>query len=141
MAFGSRHQWRNRQVTGCDRLLQKVTQLASKHVVQNSIRQQCRTLRFDETSLGIHSTGGHQAMHVRMNAEVASPCVQRRDDARFCTEIFWIGEQFFERHPRGGHQQVGKEFAIELPEQVQLFGHGEDDVSVITREQVGRCFL
>jgi hypothetical protein len=55
--------------------------------------------------------------------------------------MFWIGEQFFERHPRGGHQDVSKQFPIELPEHVQLFGDGEDDVSVIAREEFGRCFL
>lgn len=92
MAFGRRHQWRNHKFARRDRLLQEVTQLASKHGVQNSIWQQCRTLRFDEVTFGIHAAGGHEAMHVRMNAEVASPCVQRRDDARFGTELLRIGE-------------------------------------------------
>ena len=76
-----------------------------------------------------------------MNAEIASPCVQRGNDAWFCTEIFWIGEQFFERLPRGGHQHLGKEVPVELPEHVQLFGDGEDDVSVIAGQQVVGCFL
>ena len=78
---------------------------------------------------------------MRMNAEVASPCVQRRDNARFGTEILRIGEELFERLPRGGHQFVGKEVPVELPEHVQLFGDGEDDVSVIAREEIGRCLL
>lgn len=141
MAFGRRHQWRNHQLARRDSLLQKVTQLASKLGVQNSIRQQSRTRRFDKAASGINSAGRDEAMHVGMNAEIPSPCVQRGNDAWFCTEMCWIREQFFERPACSGHQHVGKEFPIELPEHVQLFGDGEDDVSVITREQIGGCFL
>jgi hypothetical protein len=91
--------------------------------------------------LSIHTAGGDETMHVRMNAHSASPCVQRGNDAWFGTEILWIGEELFEGLPCSGHQLVSKECAIELPEHIELFGDGEDDVSVITREQVGRCFL
>lgn len=80
-------------------------------------------------------------MHVRMNAHGASPCMQRGDDAGFGTEMLWIGEELFKGLASRSHQPFGKEFPVELPEDVQLFRNGEDDVSVITREQLGRCFL
>jgi hypothetical protein len=141
MAFGRCHPWRNHQVARGHRLFQKGAQFASEFGVQNLIRQQRRTLRFDEASLGIQAASGHETMHVRMNTHGASPCMQRRNDAGFGTEILWIGEELFEGLPCSGHQPGSKECAIELPEHIELFGNGEDDVSVITREQVGRCFL
>ena len=76
-----------------------------------------------------------------MNAEVSAPRMQGGDDPGFCSEILWIGEQFFKRHPRGRHQQAGKQIAIELPEDIQLFGHSEDDVSMITGKEIGRGLL
>lgn len=78
---------------------------------------------------------------MRVNAEVSSPCVQRGNDGGLCAEIFWIGEELFERLPGGGHELVGEQSAIELPEDVELFGDREDDVNVVTGEQIARRLL
>ena len=49
-----------------------------------------------------------------------------------------IGQQSFNRAASSFHQQIGERPAVELPEYIQLFGDGEDDVSVITGQQLRR---
>ena len=75
---------------------------------------------------------------MRMNAEVSTPCVKGGNDGGLRAQISWIGEELFERLPGGGHKLVGEQSPVELPEDVELFRHGEDDVSVVTGEQVAR---
>ena len=72
---------------------------------------------------------------MRMNAEVSTPCVQRGNDAWFRAQILRIGEEIFERLPSGGHEFVDEQSAVELPDDVELFRHGENDVNVVTGEK------
>ena len=109
--------------------------------MQDSSRHKHRTYRFHKLSIRVNSTGAHETMHMRMNAEVSTPCVKGGNDGGLRAQISWIGEELFERLPGGGHKLVGEQSPVELPEDVELFRHGEDDVSVVTREQVARRLL
>lgn len=91
-----------------------------------------------EPAVRIFATGGDQAMHVRMNTEIASPRMQSRNNSRSRSEILRIGEQRFERLSGGLQQSLGEARSIELPERVQLFGNGKDDVHMLAGQQVRR---
>jgi len=122
-------------------LLQGLTQLASKHGLQDAAGKEDGKLRFDKTAIGINTACGHKTVGVRMNTQVPSPRVQRRDDASFGSQILFIGEQSFERLPRGRHQFFGEEFTIESPEIIQFFRDSEDDVHVSAGKKLLRCFF
>jgi hypothetical protein len=64
--------------------------------------------------------------------------MQSRNDPGSCTQILRIGEQRFERLSGGFQQSFGEARSIELPERVQLFGDGKDDVDMLAVKQVGR---
>jgi len=128
--------WRHVKSLRTNGSLQIVDQLATKHGLQHSPGHEDGFLRCDKSARRIDAACGHQTMHVRMNAEVSSPRVQRRNDARFRSNVRGINEQCFNGPSRGLHQQVGKRGTVKPPEHIQLLGNREDDVNMLTGKKL-----
>lgn len=94
-----------------------------------------------EAAVRIFATGRDQAMHVRMNTEIASLGMQSRNDPGSRPEILRIREQRFESLSSGPHQSLREARPIKLPERVQLFRDCKDDVNMIAGKQLGRRLL
>jgi len=76
------------------------------------------------------STGGHDAMKVWMEDEIAPPGVHDRGDAEQSTESLWIAGQLQERLAGGREQQIEQRCLVQAHQLAQLSGKSEDNVEM-----------
>ena len=127
---------RNDQTSGRDSGFQFRNQLCPKHDHQHAGREQGLTLLQDKFARLGQTTRRHQAMHMRMDAQIPPPRMQRADDPRLRTQVPRVRQQFQQPLTRRAQQRVGKRAAIELPVNVQRVGDRENDMHMIARQQI-----
>jgi hypothetical protein len=84
----------------------------------------------------IETTGGNDAVEVRMQTQVLSPGVQNAEEADLGSEVLGVGRNFEHGLSAGAEEQIVEQPWIALTERVQLLGQGKDDVEVGDAEQI-----
>ena len=70
-----------------------------------------------------------------MQAEIAPPCMQVKNETGVSSEVFFIAEKFLECLADSLEKQVGHQAAVHEPELVQLVGYSEHQVPMSGIEQ------
>src|SRR5271166_2084868 len=83
------------------------------------------------------STGGDEAMQVRMVAQVLAPGMEYGEHPDAGAEMAWISGDLQQSLGSGAKQQVVKQALIVECQRCQLLRQGEDDVRVRHRQQAG----
>ncbi len=93
------------------------------------------------TVVGRQSSGGNDAVDMVVAKQVLAPCVQDGEESDLGTEPLWIGGHLEQGLGAGREQQIEESLGSSERQRVQFVGHGEDDVEIVSVEQVALlCF-
>jgi len=81
------------------------------------------------------SAGGNDAVDMRMQQQVLSPCVKDGEEPDLSSEVFWVGCHFEQGLRRGGKQQVVEQRRAGQRQWVQFMWNGEHNVEITGVEQ------
>ena len=81
------------------------------------------------------AAGGNDAMDMRMNFELLTPCMQHAEEANFRTEVSRVASDFQKCFGTGTEQEIVEHTLVLQNQWRQPVGQREDDVQVACREQ------
>src|SRR3981081_4401823 len=80
-------------------------------------------------------------MEMRMKQQVLSPTMEYGEEADLSSQMFGIGSDGGQGLGRGTKQNAVDDLFILVSDGSDLFGDGEDDMKIVSRENFGRSFL
>ena len=119
-------------------VVEGILELSAKNLPEHLLRQKEPVARIGaDPALMIEgqSTGGNDAVHVRMMLHCLSPGMEHAKEADLGTETFWVAGNFDQRF-RTEAQQHGIDQLLVLQSKLcQGTWHGENDVSIGDRKK------
>jgi hypothetical protein len=117
------------------RMLERRQQLAAEQLLQRLQGQRPAGAGAAPLALWVEPPGGQQAVQVRVAAQVATPGVQRHEQARHGAQQARFGAQREQAGAGAIEQRLGEPGAVELPQCEELVRQREHDVEVLARQQ------
>jgi hypothetical protein len=117
--------------------LKQIGKLASEDAAEDLNGEKEGILRMYPARVAwIETTGGNDAVEMRMQSQVLSPGMQNAEKADLGSEVLGAGRNFKHGLSAGTVEQIVEQPRMALTERVQLVGQGKDDVEVGYAEQI-----
>ena len=130
------------QLAGIKGFLQILQKQATKKASQHSNRQEeSGTARDPSISIGRESATGDHAMEVGMMEQVLAPAVKYGEESDLGAEMFGIGGDGAQGLRRGSEENAVDYFLVLVSDGGNRFRHGEDDVEVLSVEDLRLAVL
>jgi len=88
-------------------------------------------------AVGRHAATGHNAVQVRVMHQALAPGMQHGDEADVGAQVLGIGSDRAQGIGAGAEQDVVDDSLVLVGDRRNLLGHGEDDVEVFDRQELG----
>lgn len=134
-ASGLVHGRRQRKRAGAQQVRQGGEDLAAEQGLQRAQRKQEALTKRLPAAVGIHAAGADEGVHVRVIRKVASPGVQRQQQARDDAAVAGRAEHLQQALAYSAHEQVDHRATVEAPEVDEFVRQREDDVEVRAGQQ------
>ena len=122
-------------LAGCS--LKEIEKLAAKDAAEDLDGEEEGIFRMYPARVAwIETSGGNDAVEMRMQSQVLSPGVQNAEEADLGSEVLGVGRNFEHGLSAGAEEQIVEQSWITLTKRVQLVGQSKDDVEVGHAEQI-----
>lgn len=121
---------RKHKFAGCAMLLKAGHELAAEHLRGGSYRDEETASAFAQFQIPCETGTGNDAVDMRMEREVLSPCMDHLDDARFSAQIPSVASQSQKCLRSRLMEQRIEQFLVGEEQRLEIMRHGENDVEV-----------
>ena len=125
---------RQHKLAGCAILLQSSHELAAKQLRGRSDRDEEVVPALTQFQIPRESGTGNDAVDMRMEREVLTPCMDHLDDARLSAQIPLVAGQSQKRLRSSLMEKRVEQFLVGEEQSVEIMRHGEDDVEILRIE-------